>query len=119
MPVTMLSDIGSSFRGFTGIGGAKSVRGVLRNRYLGTSRVLANLELRWRTREFRFVGQTWRVGTVIFVDGGRVWPGGGALHLGTGGGLRLTWGEAFIVAADVATGAEATLQTYIGVNQLF
>ncbi|NIR00719.1 MAG: BamA/TamA family outer membrane protein [Gemmatimonadales bacterium] len=124
MPMPMLPDIASSFRDFTGLGGDKSIRGVLRNRYLGASRFLANLELRWRGRPFGFLGQRWRLGTLAFVDTGRVWGDTDAaadqgLHWGGGGGLRVTWGETFIIAMDVAHGSEAGLQTYIGLGQLF
>lgn len=124
MPVPMLPDIASSFRDVTGLGGDKSIRGVLRNRYLGASRFLANLELRWRGRPFVVLGQRWRLGAVAFVDTGRVWDATDevtdrGLHWGRGGGLRVTWGDAFIVAMDVAHASEAGLQTYIGLGQLF
>jgi len=123
MPLPMLVDIGSSFGDFTGLGGAKSVRGVLRNRFLGRSRALGNLELRWRGNPFTVAGQRWRLGAVGFVDAGRVWhpatPSGGDLHWGRGAGARITWGEAFVVALDFAWGTEAGLQTYVGLGHLF
>jgi outer membrane protein assembly factor BamA len=123
MPLPMLADMGSSFGGFTGIGGAKSVRGVLRNRYVGRSRALGNLEVRWRGSPFTAVGQRWRFGVVAFADAGRVWhpdeANAGGLHWGRGGGLRITWGDAFIAALDFAHGGEAGLQTYVGLGHLF
>ncbi len=123
MPASMLPDIASSFRDYPGVGGARSVRGVLRERFLGTTRVLANLELRWRGRPFALLGQRWRVGAVAFVDGGRVWhraaDDDGGPHVGEGAGLRVTWGEDFIVAADVARGSEAGVQVYIRLGHLF
>jgi hypothetical protein len=127
MPVTMLPDIGSSFRDFSGVGGAKTVRGVLRDRFLGRTRLLTNYELRWRGVPFRALGQPWRAGAVAFSDGGRVWAAGdgfsisdiGDLHYGSGAGLRLVWGESFIVAFDLASGREAGVQTYLGLGQLY
>ena len=119
----MLADIGSSFGDFTGMGGARSVRGVFRNRYLGRSRALGNLEVRWRGDPFTVAGQQWRFGMVAFVDGGRVWQPNtadtGGLHWGRGGGFRITWGDAFIAALDIAYGGEAGLQTYVGLGHLF
>ena len=127
MPVTMLPDIGSSFRDVSGLGGANTVRGVLRDRFLGSTRLLMNYELRWRGVPFRVLGQRWRAGGVVFSDGGRVWAAGdgfsitdiGDLHNGSGAGLRLVWGEAFIIAFDLAHGDEAGLQMYLGLGQLF
>lgn len=124
IPVTMLPDMASSFRDFTGLGGARSVRGVFKGRYLGHSRVIANLELRWRGGERRFAGQRWRPGVVAFMDAGRVWARGTSpdvpgLHWGRGVGIRLTWVDAFIVALDLAHGAEAGVQTYVGLGHLF
>ncbi len=125
MPVTILTDMGSSFQDFAGVGGSKSVRGVFRNRFLGETRFLLNLELRWRGRTFSAVGQRWRPGVVGFVDAGRVWDSAGAsgsdpgLNWGRGGGLRLTWGDSFIIRADVAHGSEAGVQTYLALGHLF
>ena len=44
---------------------------------------------------------------------------GDGLHVGRGGGLRLTWGEAFVVAMDAAYGPEAGIQNYVGLGHLF
>lgn len=124
MPVTMLTDIASSFQDFNGLGGAKSLRGVLKNRYLGQSRGLGNLELRWHGSEFHFLHQRFTPGAVVFVDAGRVWAkpptvNGGGIHWAHGAGLRLTWGDDFIVACDLAKGGEAGVQVYLGLGQMF
>lgn len=124
MPVTMLGDIGASLRDIQGFGGESTVRGVLRNRRLDARRAIANGELRWRGSWFHFLHQQFQPGIVLFVDAGRVWSRGEPLHLsnlawGTGGGGRLTWGEAFIIAADVGYGQEAGVQIYLGLGHLF
>ena len=125
MPVAMLADLGSSFQDFTGLGGAESVRGVLWQRYLGRTRALGNAEVRWRGLPFRFLGAPWQLGVVGFVDAGRVWDDRGAgdagagLHWGKGAGLRVAWGQSFIIAADFGHGKEAVLQTYLKLGHMF
>lgn len=124
MPVSMLPNLGSSFRDFEGIGGSASVRGVFRARFIGATRLLSNAEIRWRGTQFAGLGQRWRIGLVAFVDAGRVWDEvgsdtGAGLHWGKGGGVRWTMGDAFVVAIDLAHGDEAGLQTYMGLGQLF
>lgn len=124
-PLAQLADIGSSFQDFTGIGGAESVRGMLRLRFLGRTRALANLEVRWRGPAFGWLGAPWQLGAVGFVDAGRVWDergfgdGGAGLHWGKGAGLRLAWGPSFIIAADFGYGPEAGLQTYLKLGHMF
>lgn len=125
LPAAMLSDMASSFRDYPGMGGGSTIRGVLRNRYLGESRVLGNLELRIRAAPTTFLKQRWRLGAVAFVDAGRVWDDRGpdgsgvGLHWGEGAGARIGWGDAFIIALDFAHGTEAGLQMYLGLGHLF
>lgn len=125
MPTAMLPDIGSSFNGFPGVGGGSTVRGVLRDRYLGRTRLVTNLEARVRTGPLVFLAQRWRLGAVAFVDAGRVWDERGddatglGLHWGKGAGARIGWGDAFIIALDFAHGSEAGVQMYLGLGHLF
>ncbi len=125
IPLSLLTDLGSSFQDFTGIGGAESVRGVLRQRFLGRTRTLSNLEVRWRGPGFRWFDAPWQLGAVGFVDLGRVWDdmgqgdGAAGLHWGKGVGLRLAWGPSFIIGADFGHGAEAGLQTYLRLGHMF
>jgi hypothetical protein len=124
MPVTMLGDIGTAFGDLQGFGGAGTIRGVLRNRLLDYHRALANVELRLRGSVFHFLHQQFRPGGVVFYDTGRVWSRGEAFSLrdlvwGVGGGGRLTWGEAFIIAGDVGYGREAGMQIYLDLGQMF
>jgi hypothetical protein len=124
MPVALLPDMGSSLGDLTELGGGRTIRGVFRARLLGWRRGFANLEARWRDGRFGLLGQEFRPGLVAFFDAGRVWSPGESLTLsalkwGTGGGGRLTWGDAFIVTCDVAYGEEAGVQFYIDVGHLF
>jgi Omp85 superfamily domain len=124
MPVAMLPDMGSSLGDLTELGGGRTIRGVFRARLLDRRRGFTNLEARWRGSRFGLLGQELRPGLVAFFDAGRVWSPGESLTFhdlkwGTGGGGRLTWGDAFIVTFDVAYGREAGVQFYIDVGQLF
>jgi hypothetical protein len=116
----------SSFKQEEGLGGSKSLRGVLRNRYFGKGVFLWNLEPRWRAGSVDVAGRRLDLILSAFLDTGRVWEEGvelsglfSDLHFGYGGGIRVAKGENFVVALDLGTGEETTAQVYIGVGYLF
>ncbi|MDH3222577.1 MAG: outer membrane protein assembly factor [Gemmatimonadota bacterium] len=116
----------TSFKQQEGIGGAKTVRGLLKNRLVGRGAFVWNTELRWRVADFELLGRSFHTVLSAFVDQGRVWEDGLALgevfddlHRGWGGGLRLGMGENFTVAVDAATSEETGLPVYIGLGYLF
>lgn len=126
IPLRDLHQIQTSFKQQEGLGGAKSVRGVLKNRYAGRGLMLWNTELRYRALDFGLFGRTFHVVLSAFADAGRVWADGvvlnglfSELHRGYGGGLRLAMGENFTVAADAGTSSETGLQLYIGLGYLY
>lgn len=55
-----------------GLGGASTVRGVLRNRVLGDAFFLGNIELRWKPLYFKFLKQDCYLGLNGFFDFGKV-----------------------------------------------
>jgi outer membrane protein assembly factor BamA len=55
-----------------GLGGGKSLRGVVRNRVTGDGIAYANLELRWKFVRFQFINQNFYLSLNTFVDGGQV-----------------------------------------------
>jgi hypothetical protein len=115
-----------------GPGGGWSLRGVPRQRYAGKVKLIQNLELRslfWRfgVGKSRFV-----VGAVAFLDAARIWADtratildgqsidGGTFKLGTGAGLRVRWGETFLVRFDGAySPTEHTPGFYVDVGHVF
>lgn len=116
----------TSFKQQEGLGGAKTVRGIPKNRYVGRGLLLLNQEIRWRAAEFRWLGRDFHTVLSAFLDGGRVWAGAPRLaelsndwHTGYGGGVRLGMGEDFVVAVDAGTSSEAGLGLYIGLGYLF
>lgn len=125
-PVHELDRVQTSFKQQEGLGGAKSVRGVMKNRYVGRGTFLWNAELRWRAADFRFLGRPFHAVLSAFLDQGRVWEDGvrvnellAGLHRGYGGGVRLGMGENFVVALDAGTSRETGMPLYIGLGYLF
>jgi outer membrane protein assembly factor BamA len=116
----------SSFKSQEGLGGAKTLRGIPKNRYVGKGMFLWNAELRWRVGDFEMLGRSLHVVLSGFVDSGRVWEDGlqweslvTDLHTGVGGGVRVGVGENFVVALDLGHSSEATAPFYIGLGYLF
>jgi hypothetical protein len=124
-PFYDLPVIQSSFKQQDGLGGAKTIRGVPKNRYVGKGVFLWNTELRWRAVEFQARGAPMSVVLTTFVDQGRVWDDGvdagellTDLHRGFGGGIRLGRGN-LVVGLDVGHSREAAAPLYIGLGYLF
>ena len=125
-----------------GLGGAKSVRGLLRNRLVSRSVGFANLEFRYKFWRFKFIGQNWYMALSPFTDIGRSLelvdvdksgiPAGinqnnyfsddEDFHLTYGAGLHIAMNENFVIAADVGfpfKEADGSMGLYIGMNWLF
>lgn len=114
----------------SGIGGGNAIRGVPMGRYYGKAKLFANAELRSKLIDFRVVKQGFNLGVIEFVDAGRTWAdysgtnrldGNGLdLKYGAGGGLRLQWGETFLLRIDVAWSPDADpVGFYVDVNHVF
>ena len=121
-----LATIQSSYKQQEGLGGAGSVRGLPKSRYVGKGMLLSNSELRWRAAEFTLRGRPSSLSLSAFVDAGRVWSDRFELstalrdlHAGYGGGVRLGFGPSFIVSADVGHSNESTAPAYIGLGWMF
>ena len=99
-----------------GLGGAKTIRGVMRNRVVGNDFLYGNLELRWKFIHFMFLKQNVYLALSGFLDGGMVtrdydidisnvpqewqylFPNRKeGLHLGTGGGFHFAMNQNFII----------------------
>jgi hypothetical protein len=123
VPVARLSAFGGS-GGLMGLGGAGTLRGLPRFRYLGKVKLLSNFEVRSRLHRFSFGERTLDLWPVVFLDAGRVWAGYAAdgpfpgLHLTGGGGLRLAWVEDYVVRMDFGAGG-GHRGFYVTFGQLF
>jgi hypothetical protein len=101
-----------------GLGGAKNLRGILRNRVVGDGVAWGNVEFRWRIKDFIIAKQNLYVGLNVFGDAGMVVQeidfdkdtidpeyfdfnyGKSNIHPSLGAGLRIGWNENFIIAVD-------------------
>lgn len=124
-----------------GLGGARTIRGVLRNRVVGDAVGYGNIELRWKFYRGRWFNQNVYLALNAFFDGGRVyrhitWDRSvdefqlrgyiredvDCMHLGTGGGFRIAINENFIVAFDYGKALkkmDGDKSMYINIGYLF
>jgi outer membrane protein assembly factor BamA len=126
-----------------GIGGAKSLRGVLRNRAVGDGIVFGNIELRWKFLKTTVLKQNVYLALHGFADAGQVVQpvhvdksllpateeysnyfdqSTDSMHWSFGAGLRIAINENFIIAVDYGFAADSRdgrTGLYVGINNLF
>lgn len=117
-----------------GASGAEGIRGIPSYWEVGKTKLVSNLEARFRFWDHRVAGQnlSWRV--VGFGDAGRAWTDVrnrrlDSLNLdgnwyqflvGIGAGLRLRWGQAFVLRIDNAwSPSTGTRGVYFGTDHIF
>jgi len=127
----------------TGLGGAKNLRGVRRNRVVGDGYILGNVELRWKFARFKMINQNFYLAMNTFGDFGQVTKkidtsklqipsdvnasdyfnkGAEHLHSSYGAGLRLVMNYNFVIAMDYGIASnkqDGDSGVYIGLNYLF
>jgi len=142
-PFYMLPYLFSSFALTTkpdGLGGSRTVRGVLRNRVVGDGTVNGNIELRWKFWKTYLFKQNFYLGLTGFFDAGMVVQDRfvdqdvtdnktfyfdtqhDRPHFGTGLGLRAALNENFIIAVDYGFALDkrdGTSGLYIGISNVF
>ena len=144
MPVYMLPLVYNTAPNLTrdGLGGAKTMRGVLRNRVVGEDFAYGNLEFRWKFLQTVVWNQNFYIALNTFTDLGMVTksykidisgvPAGDrelffpdkkeSLHLAYGAGLHFALNENFIVALDYGLAAkkdDGSSGLYINLNFLY
>lgn len=126
-----------------GLGGNKSVRGVLRNRVVGDDVAFGNFEFRYKFVRFELLKQNFYLGTNVFFDSGVILKpieidaslteaekeelmltgsDQGKLHSTAGVGLKIGWNENFVISADCGKAfnkQDGNIGFYIGLNYLF
>lgn len=125
-PFYEFSEIETAQKPQDGLGGASTVRGLPKDRYVGQGIVISNNEVRWTAATFGLAGRPSSLILSAFADAGRVWASGidaqtifDDLHAGYGGGARLSFGPSFVVAVDVGHSSQAAAPLYIGLGYMF
>lgn len=127
-----------------GLGGSRTLRGIMRNRIVGDGIVLGNAEFRWRFLNATVFKQNLYLGTNIFADAGMVVdkiavdvsqdimgaeqfddyfaPGTDGMHISGGLGLKVGLNENFVVSVDYGLAADkrdGKSGIYIALNWLY
>jgi len=125
-----------------GLGGARTIRGVLRDRITGDGVAFGNAELRWKFFKSVVMKQNLYLGLTAFMDGGmvvqdhKITPNtvpedmkafyfnqsSDRLHLSAGLGLRIAINDNFIISADYGFALDkqdGTNGLYLGIGNIF
>ncbi len=132
-----------------GLGGASTIRGVLRNRVVGDAFFMGNIELRWKPVYFTFLKEDWYLGLDGFYDFGRVTknikmpadlnatftttypaenfsdyfkPGAEKFHQSAGVSVMFVMNTNFVIAFDFGKALnkqDGNIGVSIGINYLF
>jgi hypothetical protein len=132
----------TTFLSTEGYGGAGTIRGILLNRIVTSDFVFGNFEFRSRLLNFRFIKQTWYLGTTLFMDAGRILKpislnlsnvpatalneyfgqADRTIHKTVGAGLKIVENENFVISAEYARTfdpQDGFSGLYIGLDYLF
>lgn len=128
-----------------GLGGKRSLRGVLRNRVVGDDIAFANVEFRYKFLKFEAFKQNFYLGTNVFFDSGMILKPieienygsltqqdkddlllkdfeSGKLHSSAGIGLKIGWNENFVISVDYGKAfneQDGDTGMYINLNYMF
>ncbi len=125
-----------------GLGGSRTIRGVLRNRIVGNGYALGNIELRWKFMHFNIGATNVYLGLNGFFDAGVITDkikldmdnvpiaerqmffdeNAGALHLSAGTGLKVAINRNFVVSMDYGMAfdkRDGDTGLYVELNYLF
>ena len=143
MPFYMLPLVFNSAPQLTlsGVGGAKTIRGILRNRVVGEDFIYGNAEIRWKLFRAVILNQNFYLALSGFTDAGMVTgkyklpeisdPEGNAwlakgekeqLHISYGGGAHCAINDNFVITIDYGWAddpRDGNRGTYLGMNFLF
>ncbi|OJV40490.1 MAG: hypothetical protein BGO29_10250 [Bacteroidales bacterium 36-12] len=128
-----------------GLGGKRSLRGVMRNRVVGDDIAFGNFELRYKFFKFQAFNQNFYIGTNLFFDSGIILKPieiegfdtmssalkdelllkdfeTGKFHSAAGAGLKIGWNENFIISVDYGkafNSQDGDSGMYINLNYMF
>jgi outer membrane protein assembly factor BamA len=145
MPYYMLPFVYNTAPSLTrdGLGGAKTIRGIMRNRVVGDDFLYGNHEMRWKFLRTLVFNQNIYLALSAFLDAGMVTApykidksgvpadefsqklvssGDEKLHVGAGAGLHIVMNQNFIIALDYGRAfdpGDGKSGLYIGLNFLY
>lgn len=126
IPFFTINNMGFTEEDKEALGGYRSMRGFVDNRFVGKVITLVNFEIRERMFTLSGGGQIFNFILVPFIDFGRVFdrPRDTSLRdwkMSYGAGLRIAWNQATIIMIDYGMSSESTgLEgLYINFNHIF
>jgi outer membrane protein assembly factor BamA len=142
MPFYMQGMMPNSRKTVDGLGGNKTVRGIMRARLVGDGYLYGNLEFRWKIVHFTLANQNFYFGVNPFLDGGMViqpysydktgipadviddYISGDTenVHIGYGMGIKLAMNQNMILSVDYGFAGnpnDGTTGLYIGLGYLY
>ncbi len=131
-PWYMLTFKPDTYVSWDGLGGNKTLRGIMRNRVVGEGAVLGNFELRWKFLNKKIGGRELYLALSPFMDAAKITKqyanqpnmsgDDDGLHLTYGAGIHIALNQNFIVAVDYGFAKDkrdGTSGLYIGLDFLF
>lgn len=123
-PFYEMAVVSGSYQRFEGLGSSRSMRGIPRLLFVGRTKVLVNLELRYQAFDMRILRQDLTFYGHLFVDGGKVWRKKDSVnlahfHYSHGAGIHVQWKKDFIGALDIGRSEYDDLAIYITFGNLF
>ena len=144
-PIMYMSKMNGAYS--EGLGGSKTLRGILRNRVVGDGIVYGNFEFRWKFFKTQLFQQNLYFALSVFLDTGRVIKdyevedktsdivydspytesdyfdfGSESFHNSVGGGLHIAMNQNFVLAVDwgkALNPQDGNSGLYVGLNWLF
>lgn len=141
-PFYLQGNIPDSRNNRDGIGGSKTVRGIMGSRLVGDGYLYGNLEARWKIVRFKWIGQSWYFGINPYLDAGMVVQpyqydktgipmedvddyltgNNETVHLAYGLGIKLAMNENMILSVDYGFAGsqnDGSTGLYIGLGYLY
>ena len=123
-PFYEMAVISGSYQRIEGLGSGRSMRGLPRLLFVGPTKMLANLELRWRVLDMRLLRQDLTFYGHLFLDAGKVWQRGdaadlNAVHGSQGVGVHVQWKKELIGALDIGRSDWSKRSIYLTFGNLF
>ncbi len=123
VPFFVMDTVASTKGDDQGLGGERTLRGYVQDRFIGRNAVVANTELRWNFAHFPLLGQDFALQVAPFFDTGRVFDKVSLAltqwKASAGAGLRIAWNQSTMIMFDVAGSHEDGISPYIDIDLMY